>query len=287
MTGPLAIIPAYVADEEALDLTRRCLSTLVATAPELDVLVVDDHSPRRDLVTPLVTECALNQVGFHRNLENRGFATTVNVGLRQALDEGRDALLVNADVEFFEEGWLDALLRAVTPCETCRDGRDAVLGCERCLARARQKPYVVGAQLLFPSGLIQHAGIYYSVLHRTFDHIFRLAPGGLPEARVPRVCPVTGALQLIRHEALALVGLYDEDFPLGYEDVDYCLRVFGAGRDCVYQPLARAIHREGAFRWDDPEHELRARESLAHLERKHAGLSFGDHVPTLVAEDPR
>ena len=118
---------------------------------------------------------------------NEGFSKTVNVGLRQALEAGQDAVLVNADVEFIDSGWLD-VMRA-------RVGEDDA------------PASVVGARLLYPNGLIQHGGIFFSLLHRVFDHRFRYAPADLPEALYAVTAPVTGALQLIRHEALTEVGL--------------------------------------------------------------------------------
>ena len=158
---------------------------------------------------------------------NEGFSKTVNVALRQALEAGQDAVLVNAEVEFIDSGWLD-VMRA-------RVGEDDA------------PASVVGARLLYPSGLIQHGGIFFSLLH-VFDHRFRYAPADLPEALYALTAPVTGALQLIRHEALTEVGLYDESFQMGLEDVDFCLRVFESGRSCVYEPTVRAFHHESLFR---------------------------------------
>jgi GT2 family glycosyltransferase len=160
--------------------------------------------------------------------ENSGFSTTVNVGLRRALEIGADAVLVNADVEFIDSGWLDRL-RARTDTE----GRPAA---------------VVGARLLYPSGLIQHAGIFLSLLNRDWMHRYQYGPNDLPEALVPCRCPVTAALQFIRHETLAQVGVYDEGYRMCFEDVDYCLRVFDAGLECIYEPSVRAFHLEKYFR---------------------------------------
>lgn len=259
MRRPLAVVPTYIRDERTYELAERCVKTLVASAGHLcDVLVVDDCSPRRDLYDRLWRGAAALGCEVLRSGENAGFSRTANVGLRAALDEGRDAVLVNQDVEFFERGWLEAL-----------GNTDA---------------WVVGGLLLFPSGLIQHAGVYFSVNGREFEHIYRFGPPNLPEAQRERTCPVTGALQLIRHECLALVGLYDEDFGMGYEDVDYCLRVFKAGRRCAYQPLARAKHHEQAVRGGDERARRRADEGKALLWRKHSGYAFAEHVPTMLEE---
>lgn len=224
----LAIIPTYLMQDSDLGLLNDCLRTLRDTA-ELDVLVVDDASPNKALrVAGLARLQARFGFDLIRRETNAGFATTVNVGLQRALDEGRDAILVNADIEF-EWPWLEPMLE------------------QRCL-HSDGVPSVVGALLLYPTGLIQSAGTYFSLLTRSFDHRMRFGPGNLPEAQVPKLCPVTGALQLIRHECLESVGLYDETFGMGFEDVDYCLRVLVSGRESVYTPSVQAYHHESAFR---------------------------------------
>lgn len=205
------------------------IGTLRATAPEAEVLVVDDGSPATELVDELGDRCDGLQFRLHRKASNDGFSATVNVGLAEALDRKMDALLVNADIEFRDGGWLERMLAQPT-----EDGVGLAP--------------VVGARLLYPNGLIQHNGIFFSLLSRVFGHIHQFAPHDLPEARHARTCPVTGALQLIRHDTLATIGLYDEGFRLGHEDVDYCLRVFLAGGSCVVQPAACAVHHESLFR---------------------------------------
>jgi GT2 family glycosyltransferase len=107
---------------------------------------------------------------------------------------------------------------------------------------------VVGARLLYPNGTIQHAGVFLSLLNRDWMHRFQYGPNDLPEALVACRCPVTAALQLIRHETLEQIGLYDEAYRMCFEDVDYCLRVFEAGLECIYEPSVRAFHHEKYFR---------------------------------------
>jgi GT2 family glycosyltransferase len=224
----LAIIPTYLRTEADLDVVLRCLVSLRATAPQADVLVVDDFSPAAELVDLVEIAAAELEIELHRRRINGGFSRAVNVGLRRALDEGRDAVLVNADIEFHRPHWLEAML-----ARTDTTGRPAA---------------AVGARLLYPNGLLQHAGVFFSTLSRSWGHRFTFGPADLPEALVPTACPVTGALQLIRHECLTSVGIYDESFRMGWEDVDYCLRVFASGRECVYEPAACAIHAESMFR---------------------------------------
>jgi GT2 family glycosyltransferase len=233
-----AIVPTYVRKPEELDVLLRCLVSLKATAPQAMVLVVDDHSPAPELVHQLQVAADELGIAFVAKDENTGFAQTVNVGLELARAEGWDAVLVNADIEFTERGWLERM-----QARTDTQGRPAA---------------VVGARLLYPNGLIQHAGIFFSLLRRDFFHRFHFGPADLPEAQEPCRCPVTAALKLIRHETLETVGIYDPEFQLAYEDVDYCLRVFEAGLDCIYEPTVTAIHHESYFRKRNPTAKIRA-----------------------------
>jgi GT2 family glycosyltransferase len=257
----IAVVPTYLRTPEDLDVLLRCLVSLRETAPQADVLVVDDRSPAADLVDMI--EHAGDELGIElrRRPVNGGFSRAVNVGLRRALDEGRDAVLVNADIEFHEQRWLEPMLE-----RTDTTGAPAA---------------VVGARLLYPNGLLQHAGVYYSALHRFWSHRYALGPGDLPEALMPCRCPVTGALQLIRHECLADVGLYDESFRMGWEDVDYCLRVFAAGRECIYEPTACAMHAESLFRSRTGEgQDDWQNESWRALGRKYAATDLSAFMPS-------
>jgi GT2 family glycosyltransferase len=263
MSRPLLVIPTFLREASDLEVVLVALESLRKTEPDAPVIVVDDGSPVAELVGALESHAERFNFDMVRKEENTGFAKTMNVGLRRALAAGQDAVLVNADIEFFESGWLD---RMVAQRDT--QGRPAA---------------VVGALLLYPAGLIQHGGIFFSFLTRTFDHRFRYAPGELPEAHRSMMVPVTGALQFIRHECLERVGLYDEGFHLSYEDVDYCLRVFEEGLECVYQPAVRAVHHESLFRGraDEKINDWQT-DSWKRLMEKHRTTNMARWVPEVV-----
>lgn len=260
---PLVVIPSYLRDEKELDTTMDAVASVRKTGSMgIDILVVDDGSPEEILVEEMTQKCSELQVDVHPKKENTGFSKTVNIGLRRALQEGRDAVLMNADVEIQTPGWFGHFKRTMDS-----QGRKAA---------------VVGALLLYPSGMIQHGGIYFSLLTRSFDHLYKYGPANLPEALKKNVCPVTGALQYIRHSTLEQVGLYDESFYMGWEDVDYCLRVFKAGLECVYNPNVRAWHFEYMFRGKpSPKIEEWQHKSFMYLCEKWKDESFADLVPTI------
>jgi GT2 family glycosyltransferase len=259
----LVIIPTYLREPGDVDVTVEAVESSRKTASDsVDILLVDDGSPAPELVDMLQEKVEPKDAELHRKPQNDGFSKTVNVGLQRALDEGRDAVLLNADMEIETPGWLNHF-RATS------DARG-------------EKAAVVGALLLFPNGLIQHAGVYFSLLTRTFDHRFKFAPGNLPNALHKEVCPVTGAFQFIRHETLQEVGIYDDKFKMGWEDVDYCLRVFLAGKQCVFNPNVRGFHYEQMFRGrPDPKIEEWQAKSFLYLCIKYATTNFAEFVPQI------
>lgn len=261
---PLAIIPTFMRQAQDVLLLEDCLVTMRATAGErVDILVVDDHSPEADLVDGARELCKDADARMHVSDSNEGFARTVNVGLAECEAEYRDAILVNADIAFDHgSGWIDAF-------EEAGEG-------------------VMGGLLLYPNGTIQHAGIYFSMLTRMFDHIYHYGPGNLPEAQFPRRCPVTGALQFISRHTIAKIGLYDPEFRLGFEDVDYCIRAWQAGEEVVYNPRAIAVHHESYFR-SRPTSKIAnwQQGSWLYFAQKYAGVSFAEFVPSLALGEAR
>jgi GT2 family glycosyltransferase len=264
---PLVVIPTYMREEADIGVTHTAIQSVRKTAGEsVDILAVDDASPMEGATDELYKRSnqtgAVPKLEVHCKYENTGFSHTVNVGLKQALQEGRDAVLLNADMEINTPGWVRHF-RATQG----QPGKQAG---------------VVGALLMYPNGLIQHAGIYFSLLTRTFDHLYKYGPGNLPDALKPRICPVTGAFQYIRHSTLEKVGLYDENFKMGWEDVDYCIRVFLAGEQCVYNPSVRGFHHEMLFR-GKPSEKIRdwQNKSFMYLCMKYAEQSFAEWVPQI------
>jgi ADP-heptose:LPS heptosyltransferase/GT2 family glycosyltransferase len=149
--------------------------------------------------------------------------------LGAAVADGEFLLFLNDDIEVVDGGWLDAML-----------------------ALAEQPDIgVVGAQLLYPDGKVQHAGMFLSGHHAM--HAFRFAQGDDPGyfglALTERnVIAVTGACMLSRREAYDLIGGFNEAHQVVNNDLDYCLRLWRAGQRVAYTPFATLIHHELASR---------------------------------------
>jgi GT2 family glycosyltransferase len=117
-----------------------------------------------------------------------------------------------------------------------------------------QRPEVgaVGAQLWYPSNLIQHAGVVMGI-YGNCGHAFKGVPGELPHyyfdfPNLIRNCSaVTGACLLVARHKFFEAGAFDEvNLAVAFQDVDLCLKLLELGFRNVYTPYARLYHYEAA-----------------------------------------
>jgi GT2 family glycosyltransferase len=155
----------------------------------------------------------------------QGFAANVNRAMRLAES---DVVLLNSDI-IARKGWLERLQFAAYE----EDARG-----------------IIGARLLYGDRRIQFAGIHRNLgAPEWFDHRFRFAPSDHGPAQISgEVLAVTGACMYIKKELIDQIGLLDEGYPMAYEDVDYSLRAWEAGWQCLYYPAAELTHLESVSR---------------------------------------
>jgi GT2 family glycosyltransferase len=200
---------------------------------------------------------------------NGGFAANVNRGLA-AVKSGCDVVLLNSDV-IPTKGWLECL-------QYVANGRSVG---------------IVGAKLLYPDNRIQYGGTVRNPgAPEWYDHRYRFKPASWGPANVigPTLA-ATGACMYITRETLNVVGVFDEQFPMAFEDVDYCLRSWEAGLKVMYAPTAVLHHLESATRGTEQnERELRSQRYFWEkwsdfIERRNVRTSEGKLRVIYVTED--
>jgi GT2 family glycosyltransferase len=224
---------------------------LLPDPDQVEVVVVDNHSPGHPLVSRLrrLTGVALRRWG-----RNRGFARAVNEGCR--LSQGRWMLLLNPDVTVPVD-FVEAALKQA----------------ER-LVGADPRTGVVGFGLLNSNGTRQ----------RSFGP-FPTLLGSLTRLLLPRSCRkyyihhpqepcrvpwVTGCCLLVRRDCFQEVGGFDEDFFLYYEDVDFCRRAQAQGWSVWYEPAVNITHHSPLHTRPVPPHlRLITRHAFLTFARKH------------------
>lgn len=217
------VIPSY----NDLPLLTECLASIEATCAEFDleVIVVDDYCQPENAAR--LKELEDGRVRVVLKDERLGFAGTVNVGMSQAR---HDIVLLNSDI-VAKPGWLEALQYSAYAI-------DPQVG-------------MVSPKLVYPDGRIQYAGTYWArvLAPQWFGHLHVGAPATKPAANVAGYNrSISGACVYITRDAFDRVGLLDDEYWLGFEDVDYGLAAWVAGVRCYYQPAAMLVHHESASR---------------------------------------
>ena len=188
-----------------------------ADAPTFEVVLVDNASS--DATAELLGQLG-GDVVIRRNDTNLGFARASNHGA--LLARGDYVVFLNSDTEV-TSGWLDALVDELSSAP--RTG-------------------IVGARLLYQNGTIQHAGVAIGRDQIPF-HIHRGLPADDSMVTDRRsFAIVTAACAAVRRLEFYRVGMFDEAFVNGHEDIDLCLRYRQAGQEVIYRPDCVVVHHE-------------------------------------------
>ncbi|HVO29593.1 MAG TPA: glycosyltransferase family 2 protein, partial [bacterium] len=203
---------------------ERCLAAAQSVCDALgaELIVVDNDSPDRsaDRVAEKFPRARL----FRR--PNKGFAAGVNWGV--AATSASRILLLNPD----------CILDGTTALQTCLDSLDAdpraaAISCHA--VDGEGVPYLPCRA--FPT--------LKNYLLERFDALPPYPPphGGPP--RPVAVDTITGAFFLLKREAWAEIGPFDEGFFLYFEETDWCWRAWQAGWRILHDPRVTVLHLGG------------------------------------------
>jgi hypothetical protein len=210
------------------ELLRGCLRSLVGQPEVAEIVVVDNASGDGTAEMVRAEFPAARLIANDRNL---GFAAGNNQAIRAT--GAPFVLLLNPDTEV-QPGALQALLdvfsedariAAVAPQLVLPD-RSVQLSCRGFPEPGPLFHEAAGLARLFPKS--ESLSRYRM---RFWDH----------SSRRDVDQPMASALAL-RRQALDEVGLFDEHFPLYFNDADLCYRLKRAGWRIVFEPRARVKH---------------------------------------------
>jgi GT2 family glycosyltransferase len=219
------------------DLLRGCLTSLEGAMGSLDYeVIVVDNASRDDSVVMVARD--FPDVRLLVNERNLGFAVATNQALRLA--RGRYLVLLNSDTL--------ALPGAFSTMISYLD--------------AHPRAGALGPRLLNADRSLQESAFRFPDMMRDAMTLARshLVPGTGRPARqdgqavlrsFTHTGPVDwiyGACLVLRREALAEIGLLDEGYFFGNEEVDICLRLRKRGWRVVYLTDAAIVHF-GAQSW--------------------------------------
>jgi GT2 family glycosyltransferase len=206
--------------------TERCLDALAKVSePPVRVVCVDNGSTDGSVEAVRDRHPEVHLIENGRNL---GFAGGCNVGIRWALAQGAEWLvLVNNDAVIAP----DAIAEFAAAAEQRPEA--GILAGKLYYADRPYRVWYAGQRFL--------AWLGYSGRHRGEGR--RDRPRYRHASATDRA---NGALMAISRAAIESVGMLDENLFAYVEDIDFSLRARAAGFEILFVPTARAWHRVGA-----------------------------------------
>jgi GT2 family glycosyltransferase len=210
-------------------LVEHCVASILSdsTYKNLEIVcVVDSHvdAATRERLAELGGE-RLRLVEFEKEFN---FSAKIDRG---AVNSRGDYLLIlNDDMEVVTPNWI-----------------------ERLLMYARQPEIgAVGGRLWWQDGRLQHAGILFENGGYP-GHIYYGFPGGSGSYSnnilvAQNYLAVTAACMMVSRRTFEEVGGFSLDFPMNYNDMDFCLKLVASGRRNVYDPDTVLYHFESSSR---------------------------------------
>jgi len=257
-------VSVIIPNRNSFPLISRVLADLKTRTdyPDLEVIVIDNGTTDPQ-VLDLYEKSREGAYLFKYEIEKEAFNFSRQINRGIAAASGELILLLNNDIEVIEGEWLREMV-------SCFEYPDTG---------------VVGARLLYPSRRLQHAGAIIGLRRGLAAHWFvgrhESFPGPMARLHIRQsLTAVTAACMLISRACLDKVGHFDEfEFPVAYNDMDFCLRAVAKGFRVVWTPFATLIHHETASRGRDnrmPTKLARLLRERRNLRRRHNTGKFED-----------
>lgn len=207
------------------DDTLACLASVTSIDyPDFQAVVVDNGSSDGSVEA---FRQAYPQVTILETGANLGYAGGNNVGIRWALDQGFEGILVLNNDTVVDRDLLHAF------------------------ATAHQRfpqAGVFGAKIYYHAqpDMLWFAGGRWRADKLEFDHVGQGQPDG-PEFSEPQAFDyMTGCALYAPAEVFRSVGFFDDEFFLTYEETDWCYRARAKGFTPTYIPEAKLWHKVSA-----------------------------------------
>jgi GT2 family glycosyltransferase len=231
----LIVIPT----KNKADLLRTAIESIERTAAGADyrIVVIDHQSTEPAAKRYLATLARRHTVMPYQGRFN--YSRMNNLAVRTYGADAEFVLFLNNDVEASHDGWLDRMRRLAARPD---------VGC-------------VGALLLYADRRVQHAGVILG-FNGSADHAMKFTDAyldGKERRNVGYNCSltsvrdysaVTAACMMMRREVFDAVGGFDENFAIGFNDTDLCLRLRERGLKVLYDGGSVLFHYESATRGD-------------------------------------
>jgi GT2 family glycosyltransferase len=219
-------VSIIIPTRDNLHLLIKCITSIERhnAGVEYEIIVVDNGSKNIEIkkflegkgITRIFADIEFN------------FSKLCNLGAEHSKSDF--LLFLNDDTEVIQDNWLRNLTGLAS-----LEGVGAV-----------------GPMLIYPENKrIQHAGILNLISGPSHSYWNRSPeePGYFLRLHLDyNMIAVTGACLMISREIFRKIGSFHEEFPIGYNDVEMCLRLLENGYYNVFTPSTKLLHHESVTR---------------------------------------
>lgn len=199
---------------------KECLASLQNNDyPNYKVVIVDNGSKEKPAAPDLEIKIIYNQ-------ENLGFAGGNNVGIKHALENDADYVLLLNNDTIVSGNFLTKLIEAGES-----DKEIGLLGPKIFFYGDKKRIWFAGGKVnwLRNKGTMRGWG--------------EMDNGQYDRPKIQETDYLTGCCLLIKREAIKKIGLMPEEYFLYYEDTDWSLKARKAGYKCVFVPESKIWHK--------------------------------------------
>lgn len=214
----VVVIPNWNGTDSISD----CLASLQSQTQNTEIIVVDNGSVDGSVE---IIKSEFPSVKLLEQSKNLGFAGGVNVGIKQAINDGFEYVALFNNDAVADKNWLKNLVE--------------------CLNNNKSVGIATGKLIDSQKQNLDSTGDYYTTWGLPYPR-GRGEPVGDQYDQTTDIFAASGGASLYRVEMLKQIGLFDEHFFAYYEDVDLSFRAQLAGWKVKYVPAAEAYHQIGA-----------------------------------------
>lgn len=253
LPGSPPLVSLIIPTRNGMKLLQKCVESILkkTTYPNYEILIVDNSSDDPMTLKYFKQLKSNPKICVVRDERPFNFSALNNAAVKLA--RGEIVGLLNNDLAVISAEWLSEMVS-----HSIRPGIGAV-----------------GARLWYPDETLQHGGVILGI-GGVAGHVHCKIPkyhnGYFGRASVVQsFSAVTAACMVVQKVIYEEVGGFnEEDLPIAFNDIDFCLCLINAGYRNVWTPYAELYHHESASRGyeNTPEKQTRFAQEVAYMKQR-------------------
>lgn len=210
--------------------TTKCINSLLESNYKNQIIILVDNASTDNSAALLSKE--FPQIKMIVSKINTGYSGGMNLGIRYALSNNSDYVLIANNDLVFEKNFLEPMVT---------------------LAESSEKIGIVSPKInqMDRKDLIFSAGLEYDILRGGTYNRFRGMKSSQHALQIRKISFADGACLLVKKDVFEKIGLLSENYFMYFEDLDFSYKV-GQKLEIFFTPEAIVYHKSGAGKsWED------------------------------------